>query len=130
MTRCATITIRRIGAVCALTLFAEAVHAESRFETTPTSDTKATAQLDFIIVIPEVVYLGSAKAATGRDLPQPLTMQRTDGSKSGEPYVVLTNAGTLVFAPTQLAPAQTWQVGARGAAPESSPIRVYLVAMP
>jgi len=43
---------------------------------------------------------------------------------------VLTNAGTLVFAPTQLAPAQTWQAGARGEAPEASPIRVYLVAMP
>lgn len=130
MTRCAITTVCRIGTVCVLALFAEAGHAGSRFETTPTPGTKAAAQLDFAIVIPQVVYLGSATSAKDKDMPQALTVQRTDGLKSGEPYVVLTNAGTLVFAPTQLAPAQTWQVDARGEAPEASPIRVYLVAMP
>ncbi len=130
MRRWAASTIRGLGAVCAVALFAEAAQAGSRFETTPTPGKKAAAQLDFTIVIPEVVYLGSAKTATGKDMPQPLTAQGTDGAKSGEPYMVLTNGGTLAFPPAGVAQTQPLEFGTTGETPEASPIRVYLVAMP
>ena len=123
-------TIRKLAALCALALFIEAAQAGSRFETSPMPGTNPTVSLDFTIVIPEVVYLGSASAGTVNDPPQPLRAKAAEGAVSSEPYVVLTNAGTLAFAPTRVARAQSWDVSTRGRAPGASPIGVYLVAIP
>ena len=129
--RCwAASTIRRLGALCALALFIEAAQAGSRFETLPISGTKPAASLDFTIVIPQVVYLGPASTGLVNDPPQPLRANEAEGAMSSEPYVVLTNAGTLAFAPARVARAQSWDVGTRGRAPGASPIGVYLVAIP
>jgi hypothetical protein len=129
--RCwAASTIRRLGALCALALFIEAAQAGSRFETIPIPGTKPAASLDFTIVIPQVVYLGSASAGLVNDPPQPLRANEAEGAMSSEPYVVLTNAGTLAFAPTRVARAPSLDVGTKGGAPGASPIGVYLVAIP
>jgi hypothetical protein len=128
--RWAASTIHGLGAMCALTFFIEAARAGSRFETIPLPSTRSAVFLDFTIVIPEVVYLGSATARSDKDTPPPVNTKGVDGAMSSEPLVVITNAGTLAFAQIDDAPAQTWEVGARGGAPDASPIRVYLVAMP
>ena len=129
--RCwAASTIRRLGALCALALFIEAAQAGSRFETIPIPGTKPAASLDFTIVIPQVVYLGPASTGLVNDPPQPLRANEAEGAMSSEPYVVLTNAGTLAFAPARVARAQSWDVGTRGRAAGASPIGVYLVAIP
>ncbi|GAA0762522.1 hypothetical protein GCM10009076_16540 [Erythrobacter ramosus] len=128
--RWAASTIRSLGALYALVLFTEAAQAGSRFETIPMPGTKPTVSLDVTIVIPQVVYLGSAPAEIVNDPPQPLSAKGANGAMSSEPYVVLTNAGTLAFAPTRAARAQSWDVGTRGREPGASPISVYLVAIP
>lgn len=129
--RCwAASTIRRLGALCALALFIEAAQAGSRFETIPIPGTKPAASLDFTIVIPQVVYLGPASTGLVKDPPQPLRANEAEGAMSSEPYVVLTNAGTLAFAPTRVARAPSLDVGTKGGAPGASPIGVYLVAIP
>ena len=123
-------TIRGLGAMCALVFFVEAAQAGSRFETIPLTSTKSAVFLDFTIVIPEVVYLGAGTPRRDKDTPPPVNTKGADGAMSSEPLVVLTNAGTLAFAPTDVTPAQIWEVGATGGVPDASPIRVYLVAMP
>jgi hypothetical protein len=128
--RWAASTVRGIGAICALALFVEAAQAGSRFETSQMPSTKPAASLDFTIVIPEVVYLGSAKATLVSETPQQLTARGVDGAKPREPYVVLTNGGTLAFAPTGVDQTRPLEFGAKGLPPEASPIRAYLVAMP
>ena len=130
MRRGAVWTIRSLGALYALVLFIEAAQAGSRFETIPMPDTRPTVSLDFTIVIPQVVYLGSASAGIVNDPLQPLSAKGANGAMYSEPYVVLTNAGTPAFAPARVARAQSRDVGTRGKAPEPSPIGVYLVAIP
>lgn len=130
MRRWGASTIHRLAALCALALFIEAAQAGSRFETIPMPGTKPAVSLDFTIVIPEVVYLGSASAGIVNDPQQPLSAKRANGAMSREPYVVLTNAGTLAFAPARAARAQSRDVGTRGGEAQTSPIGVYLVAIP
>lgn len=130
MRRWAASTIRGVGTLCALVLFIEAAQAGSRFETSPLPTTKTAVSLDFTIVIPEVVYVGSASAGWVNQQTQPLSGRGTYGAMPSGPYVVQTNAGTLAFAPTPVARADNSPVGTRLGLPNASPIGVYLVAMP
>lgn len=130
MRRWGASAIRRLAALCALALFIEPAQAGSRFETIPIPGTKPAVSLDFTIVIPEVVYLGSSSAGIVNDPPQMLRAEGTNGAMSSGPYVVLTNAGTLAFAPTRVVGVQSWDVRTRDGAPQASPIGVYLVALP
>lgn len=123
-------TIRGFSALCALALLAETAQAGSRFETSASSGAKAAAHLDFTIVIPEVVYLGSARAADEKDIPAQLTMQANDRAKPDGPYRVLTNGGTLAFAQSRVAPMQPPEIGSTSGMSEILPIRAYVVAMP
>lgn len=123
-------SIRRFGALCALTLLAGTAQAGSRFETSATPNAKAAAHLDFTIVIPEVVYLGSASAGEGKDMPAQLTVQASHRAKPARPYIVLTNGGTLAFAQAGVAPLQPSNIGSKSGLSEVPPIRVYVVAMP
>jgi hypothetical protein len=116
--------------MCALALFAGPAQAGSRFETSAAPGAKAATHLDFTIVIPEVVYLGSAKAGAGKDAPAQLTMQATDRSKPDQPFQALTNGGTLAFAQTGVAPLQPSEIDSKSGLSEVQPIRVYVVAMP
>lgn len=123
-------TIRKLAALCALALFIEAAQAGSRFETSPMPGTNPTVSLDFTIVIPEVVYLGSASAGAVNDIPQRLSARRASGGMASQPYLVLTNAGTLAFAPARVDRRQGRDIRTSGGAPQASPIGVYLVAIP
>ena len=69
MKRWAESSLSGLGALTALIVFSEAAKAGSRFETTPIQSTKASAQLDFTIVIPEAIYVGSTRGDGEKDTP-------------------------------------------------------------
>ncbi len=58
--RLAASSLSGLGVLSALIVFPEAATAGSRFETTPMPSAKASTHLDFTIVIPEVLYVGSS----------------------------------------------------------------------
>lgn len=128
--RWAESSLSGLGALTALIVFSEAAKAGSRFETTPIASTKASAQLDFTIVIPETIYVGSASAAGDKDTPKPFAGRSLEGVKPGAPYVVLTNGGTLAFAPAGMGVARSAEVGSQSEPSETPATRAYLVAMP
>lgn len=119
-----------LGALAALIVFSEAAKAGSRFETTPIPSTKASAHLDFTIVIPEAIYVGSTWEAGDKDTPKPLAARGPDSVKPGESYVVLTNGGTLAFAPAGRGLVQSAEMGSPREPSETPLARAYLVAMP
>ena len=119
-----------LGVLFALIVFSGAAKAGSRFETTPMPSTKASTNLDFTIVIPEVIYLASAREGAGRDTPKRSAARGPDGVKPSESYIVLTNGGTLAFAPAGSALAQSAELGSRKGPPETPLVQVFLVAMP
>ena len=130
MKRWAESSLSGLGALTALIAFSEAAKAGSRFETTPIASTKASAQLDFTIVIPETIYVGSTLEAGGKDTSKPLAARDADGVSRSAPYVVLTNGGTLAFAPAGMGVARSAEMASQGEPSEAPSTRAYLVAMP
>ena len=130
MKRWAESSLSGLGALTALIAFSEAAKAGSRFETTPIASMKASAQLDFTIVIPETIYVGSTLEVGGKDTPKPLGARDADGVTPSAPYVVLTNGGTLAFAPAGMSAARSAGMASQGEQGETPPARSYLVAMP
>lgn len=119
-----------LGVLSALIVFTETAKAGSRFETTPLPSTKASTNLDFTIIIPEVMYVGSTWDAGDRDTPKAAATRALEGTKPGETYVVLTNGGTLAFAPEGIAGVQSAELDGAKEAPEGPTERAHLVAMP
>jgi hypothetical protein len=128
--RWAESSLSGLGALTALIVCSEAAKAGSRFETTPIQSTKASAQLDFTIVIPEAIYVGSPWGTGEKNTPKPLAARGPDGIKPGEPYVVLTNGGTLAFAPASVGLVQSAEMGSQREPSETPLSRAFLVAMP
>jgi hypothetical protein len=81
-------------------------------------------------VIPETIYVGSIREASDKGAPKPLTARGPDGVRPSEPYVVLTNGGTLAFAPEGMDAARSAELGSQRETSETPPTRAYLVAMP
>lgn len=117
----------KLGAVFALASIAAVAEAGSRFETSPSASPKAAVHLDFVILVPEMVYLGPNVNGTGNNSVRSLASGNPADLTSRLPYAILTNAGTLALGSGSVASGK-FETKARP--PEGSSIRVYVVAIP
>lgn len=120
-------TYLTLGAVIALATCSGAAQAGSRFETTPSASPEAVTQLDFTIVVPEIVYLGPGRSRARQDLERPKASGKPDGVTLRGPYLVITNAGTLATGTDKL---QMQTFSSQSQLPERPSFRVYVVATP
>jgi hypothetical protein len=103
--------------------------AKSWFDTGPAEPVKATAALDFTIIVPHIVYLyrpeetpeGKDAAAKSSDLrPQ----------RSQDAFIAGSNFGTLVFVPADVRRASSQGLGGNEAERALPANSAYLVAAP
>lgn len=117
-------------AVLCLALAPLGARAGSRFETTPTATAEAAASLDFSIVIPEMVYVGSLQGDNGEEGRRPVVSKKSLNIKIRGPYAAITNGGTLVISSAERTPMRSAEPGDANVGRESPVNRVYVVAIP
>ena len=113
-----------VAAICA-----QAAQAGSRFATSSTTRVEEAVHLDFTIRIPALIFVETARSPTQVLVLTPATQQTAERT-SDERFSASTNAGTLAFAPTDMAASR----GNGQDAPSESPLpridRAYVVAAP
>lgn len=117
-------------AVLSLALAPLGARAGSRFETTPTARAEAAASLDFSIVIPEMVYVGSLKGDNGEEDRRPIVSEKSLNIKIRGSYTAITNGGTIVISSAERTQMRSAEPGDANAGRESPVNRVYVVAIP
>ena len=108
-------------------------NASSQVVLNQPSPMTANAQIDFTIVIPEILYVGtSARAgslAGGPEMPPHSSPHASESTETGLP-LAMSNAGVLIVGPNSQNRADGFQRDAQnGSGPENIPVG-YLVAMP
>lgn len=117
-------------AVLSLAFAPLGARAGSRFEATPTARAEAAASLDFSIVIPEMVYLGSLKGDNREEGRRSLASGKSLNIKIRGPYTAITNGGTIVVSAADQTQPRSAESGDAHVGREPPFNRVYVVALP
>ena len=130
MTRSPMVAVVGLGAALASAIAPRGAMAGSRFETTPTTSAGATANLDFSIVVPEVIYLGPRRSDGSENGDRPFAPKISLNIRASAPYAAITNGGTLAFSATEETQIRPAEPGGENSLRKPPLNRVYVVAMP
>jgi hypothetical protein len=86
--------------------------------------------LDFSIVIPEMVYLGSLMGDNGEEGRRPIVSEKSLNIKIRGPYTAITNGGTIVISSAEPTQIRSAEPGDAHVGREPPLNRVYVVAIP
>lgn len=117
-------------AVLSLAFAPLGARAGSRFEATPTARAEAAVSLDFSIVVPEMVYLGSLKGEHGGEGRRSLASKKSLNIRIRGPYTAITNGGTIAVSPAEQAQMRSVEPGNAHLGRESPLNWAYVVAIP